>query len=112
MDDLYARHVHPIVRLAYLMTGDRQTAGDIAQEAFIKTFGRWRHLRQGSSFETYLRTTVVNLVRSHFRHRSVERLREAPLDSLNANARPWSFATTRSSPKRRPPRCSAAASGT
>jgi RNA polymerase sigma-70 factor (sigma-E family) len=73
MDDLYARHVQSTVRLAFLMTGDRATAEDIAQEAFIKTFGRWRHLRQGSSFEAYLRTTVVNLVRSHFRHRSVER---------------------------------------
>jgi RNA polymerase sigma-70 factor (sigma-E family) len=73
MDDLYARHIEATVRLAFLMTGDRQTAEDLAQEAFIKTFGRWRHLRQGSSFEAYLRTTVVNLVRSHFRHRSVER---------------------------------------
>jgi RNA polymerase sigma-70 factor (sigma-E family) len=73
MDGLYARHIDAMVRLAYLMTGDHQTAEDLAQEAFIKTFGRWRHLRQGSSFEAYLRTTVVNLARSHFRRRSVER---------------------------------------
>jgi RNA polymerase sigma-70 factor (sigma-E family) len=73
MHELYARHVGATVRLAYLLTGDRALAEDIAQDAFIRTFGRWRHLRRTGSFDAYLRTTTVNLARSYFRRRGVER---------------------------------------
>jgi RNA polymerase sigma-70 factor (sigma-E family) len=73
MGELYARHVQQTVRLAYLLTGDSEVARDIAQDAFIRTFGRWHHLRQGAAFESYLRTTTVNAARSHFRRLGVER---------------------------------------
>ncbi|HEV8563422.1 MAG TPA: SigE family RNA polymerase sigma factor [Actinomycetota bacterium] len=86
MEELYARHVDAIVRLAYLLTGDREVAQDIAQDAFIRAFGRWHHLRNGSAFESYLRTTTVNGARSYFRRRGVERrflAREAGLRSAH-----------------------------
>jgi RNA polymerase sigma-70 factor (sigma-E family) len=73
MEELYARHVGAIVRLGYLLTGDREVAQDIAQDAFIRAFGRWHHLRSGSAFESYLRTTTINAARSYFRRRGVER---------------------------------------
>jgi len=60
------------VRLAFLVTGDRGLAEDIAQEAFIRVSGRFQHLRNESAFRAYLRRTVVNLCRNHFRRRSVE----------------------------------------
>lgn len=43
------------------------------QEAFVRMFGRFRDLRNPDAFASYLRKTVVNLVRSHFRRRGVER---------------------------------------
>jgi RNA polymerase sigma-70 factor (sigma-E family) len=71
--DLYERHGPGAVRLAYLMTGDRAAAEDIAQDAFVRVAGRLGHLREPAAFEAYLRRAVVNLTRNHFRRRSLER---------------------------------------
>jgi RNA polymerase sigma-70 factor (sigma-E family) len=65
--DLYWKHAPDAVRFAYLVTGDRHLAEDIAQDAFIRAFGRWRDLRNQDSFGPYLRRTIVNLARDHFR---------------------------------------------
>jgi RNA polymerase sigma-70 factor (sigma-E family) len=72
MDELYARHLTRAVRLAYLMTGERDASEDIVQDAFIRVFGRWRHLRRKESFEAYLHRAVINGARSHRRRRGVE----------------------------------------
>ena len=61
------------IRLAYLLTGDRAVAEDIAQDAFVRVVGHLGHLRDASSFDAYLRRTVVNLSKNHFRRRAVER---------------------------------------
>jgi RNA polymerase sigma factor (sigma-70 family) len=58
--------------LARGLTGDRQLAQDIAQEAFVRAAGRVIHLRDPSAFDAYLRRTVVNLCKAHFRRRGVE----------------------------------------
>ena len=71
--DLYARHSPAAGRLAYLLTGDAHLAEDLTQEAFVRAFGRFRDLRQPESFEWYLRRTLVNLTRSHFRRQRTER---------------------------------------
>jgi len=71
--DLYARHSPAAGRLAYLLTGDVHLAEDLTQEAFVRAFGRFRDLRQPESFEWYLRRTLVNLTRSHFRRQRTER---------------------------------------
>jgi RNA polymerase sigma-70 factor (sigma-E family) len=55
------------VRLAYLLTHDAALAEDVAQEAFIRVAGRFRHLRSMGAFDAYLRRTVVNLCMSHHR---------------------------------------------
>jgi len=70
---LYGQHAPEAVRLAYLLTGDRPLAEDLVQEAFVRLAGRFRDLRNPDSFEWYLRRTVVNLTRSHFRRLRVER---------------------------------------
>jgi RNA polymerase sigma-70 factor (sigma-E family) len=73
LGQLYARHVPDAVRLAYLLTGSRSLAEDLAQEAFVRMYGRFRDLRNPDAFPTYLRRTVVNLANSHFRRVKVER---------------------------------------
>src|SRR5437588_487857 len=73
LGELYARHAPDAARLAYLLTGDRALAEDLVQEAFVRMFGRFRDLRNPEAFGAYLRKTVVNLSRSHFRRLKVER---------------------------------------
>ena len=72
LETLYAAHAPDAARLAYLLTGDRALAEDLVQEAFVRMFGRFRDLRQPEAFGAYLRKTVVNLARSHFRRKRVE----------------------------------------
>ncbi len=71
--DLYAAYAPEAIRLAYLLTGDRFLAEDLVQDAFVRVTGRFQHLRDPRSFEGYLRRTVVNLLRNHWRRRGVER---------------------------------------
>jgi RNA polymerase sigma-70 factor (sigma-E family) len=73
LEELYERHATDAVRLAFLITADRELARDIAQDAFVRVAGRFRHLRFPDAFDVYLRRTVVNLCMSHFRRRRVER---------------------------------------
>lgn len=73
LGELYVRHAPDGIRLAYLLTGDRALAEDLVQEAFARFVGRLLHLRSPEAFEPYLRRTIVNLCRSHFRRRRVER---------------------------------------
>ena len=71
--ELYERTAPGAVRLAYLLTGDRSVAEDITQDAFVRVSGRLAHLREPGAFDAYLRRTVVNLAKNHFRRRAVER---------------------------------------
>jgi RNA polymerase sigma-70 factor (sigma-E family) len=73
MAELYARYVPGGIRLAYLLTGDRHRAEDLAQEAFIRCVGRFRHLRAHAAFDAYLRRAIVNLHTSTIRRRTTER---------------------------------------
>ena len=74
VERLYASHIQEATRLAYLMTGDRQLAEDLAQDAFVRAASRFQHLRGDDSFSGYLMTAVVNACRGHWRRRKVERL--------------------------------------
>ena len=71
--DAYVRSAPGGIRLAYLLTGDRAVAEDLVQEAFVRFVGRFRFLRDPDAFEPYLRRTIVNLSKNHFRRRAVER---------------------------------------
>jgi RNA polymerase sigma-70 factor (ECF subfamily) len=73
-EELYAAHAQGAVRLAYLLVGDHEVAQDIAQEAFLRAFGRFADMRKPSSFPSYLKATIMNLSRKHFRRRGLERL--------------------------------------
>lgn len=90
LSDLYWRYADDGVRLAFLLTGDRHTAEDIVQDAFVRLFSRFQDLRKPETFDVYLRRTIVNLSRDRFRRLRVERehlAREAgsyaPVDSAS-----------------------------
>jgi RNA polymerase sigma-70 factor (sigma-E family) len=70
--ELYRTHAARTRRLAYLLCGNQALAEDIVQEAFVRLHGRLGGLRNPSSSEFYLRRTVINLARGHFRRLKVE----------------------------------------
>jgi RNA polymerase sigma-70 factor (sigma-E family) len=69
--DLYERHYVRLVRLAVLLVGDVGRAEEIVQDAFVDLVARWRTIRDPGAAASYLRTSVANGARSHFRHRAV-----------------------------------------
>jgi RNA polymerase sigma-70 factor (sigma-E family) len=73
LEELYADHAPRAVRLARRITGDRALAEDLVQEAFVRLATRFPDLREPGAFGGYLKTTVTNLARSHFRRAKVER---------------------------------------
>jgi DNA-directed RNA polymerase specialized sigma24 family protein len=72
LSDLFRAESARAVRLAYLLTGERQLAEDLTQEAFVRIAGRLRSV-DPDSFSAYFRRTLINLVRSHYRHAQVRR---------------------------------------
>lgn len=91
IEELYARHIGAGVRLAYLLTADRVYAEDLAQEAFVRCVGRFRHLRQPDAFEPYFRRAIVNLHTSGLRRRRLERawlVREGAASASRVSSQP------------------------
>jgi RNA polymerase sigma-70 factor (sigma-E family) len=82
--DLFFGHFAAMTRLAAMLGADDPE--DIAQEAFVRLHGRRGALRDPNSAAGYLRTTVVNLVRSRQRHLTVVRRHrsERPEDAASA----------------------------
>lgn len=59
-----------LVRTAYLLCGDRMTAEDLAQTAFVQLYRHWRRVAAAGTPDAYVRKIVVNLVnRRHVRRR-------------------------------------------
>ncbi len=73
LERLYEQHAPGALRLAYVLTGDRDLAQDLVQDAFVRIIGRLGQLRNEQAFDAYLRRTVVNLSYGTFRRRRVER---------------------------------------
>jgi RNA polymerase sigma-70 factor (sigma-E family) len=73
LEDLYVRHAPAALRLAFFLTGDRELAQDLVQDAFVRIAGRFGYLRAPDAFDIYLRRTVVNLFTSHLRRLRLER---------------------------------------
>jgi len=67
---VYAAHYPSLVRLAYLTTGNRAAAEDVAQEAFLEWYRRAGQVRDPVPF---LRRAVVSRCTSWVRRRQLER---------------------------------------
>lgn len=71
---LYRGRYEPMVRLAYLLTGNRSVAEELVQDAFVSVHRNWERAAFPSA---YLRTAVVNNARSWLRRRVLEEQRAA-----------------------------------
>ena len=71
VEQLYAAHWRPLVRLSVLLVRDQGTAEEVVQDAFVATHGQWHRLRDPDKALAYLRQAVVNRSRSALRHRAV-----------------------------------------
>jgi RNA polymerase sigma-70 factor (sigma-E family) len=67
---VYVAHHARVVRLAYLLTGDRDHAEDAAAAAFVSVYPKWRDglVRDAGA---YLRKAAANHVRQGVRHEGV-----------------------------------------
>ena len=81
VERLYREHRLHLVRLAYLLVGDRESAEDIAQDAFAALHRHWRQLRSTDAAIGYLRTATVNGARSLLRRRRTVRRFPQPDES-------------------------------
>jgi RNA polymerase sigma-70 factor (sigma-E family) len=79
---LFRTHRLAMVRLALLLVDDRETAEDVAQDAFAALHRRWPSLANTEAAIGYLRTCVVNGSRSVLRRRRTVRRNPAPDESL------------------------------
>jgi len=85
-DRFFRSEYHKVVGLALVLSGDRKTAEDLAQEAFAAAWRRWPELETPG---VWVRTVVSNKSRSWWRRRfaeskALERLHEdqAHIDRL------------------------------
>jgi RNA polymerase sigma-70 factor (sigma-E family) len=76
--ELYRAHLPGATRLAYLLTGDRAAAEDVAQDAFLRAASRLGALRDDAAFGGYLHKAVLNAVRNRARRQRLERRHAQP----------------------------------
>ncbi|HHY47252.1 MAG TPA: sigma-70 family RNA polymerase sigma factor [Firmicutes bacterium] len=67
---LVRKHGKAIYNLAYRLTGDREEARDLAQEALVRAYRSFDRFRLGSSFEKWLYRIATNVY--------IDRLRKLP----------------------------------
>jgi RNA polymerase sigma factor (sigma-70 family) len=60
--ELYLEHYSRLVRALIIAGSDPLTAQDLAQEAFARTFARWRRVRDGPNPAGYVHTTAFRLL--------------------------------------------------
>jgi len=75
-----------LVRLGYGLTGDLQTAEDLAQTAFARAYASWGRVRRADDPDAYVRRIVVNSNRNRFRKIRVSELLTDSLPELAASA--------------------------
>ena len=71
IEELYQAHALTLTRFALLLVGDKATAEDVVQDAFLGLYRNWDGLREQSGVFAYLRTAVLNGSRSVLRTRAL-----------------------------------------
>ncbi|MFC6595151.1 SigE family RNA polymerase sigma factor [Kitasatospora paranensis] len=71
----FERHHAELARLAYLLTGEADTADDLAADAMVALWHRWDRVRRADHPIAYARGVVANLARGRIRSAVRERRR-------------------------------------
>lgn len=80
VQSLYRAHAAALIRLALLLVGDRQSAEDVVQDAFMGLHRSLPRLHDRGKALPYVRTAVINGCRSVQRARRRMALRRVPYD--------------------------------
>lgn len=73
LGEIYRAHASDGLRLAYVLTGQREAAEDITQEAFVRIGRKLVGLRDLDHARAYLFRTIINLCRGRGRRLVIER---------------------------------------
>ena len=84
-DDWVVARGPALLRLAYVLTGNRADAEDAVQDALSRALPRWEHIRSVGDPDAYVRRMVVNAHTSWWRR---FRRREAPVADPRPPATP------------------------
>jgi RNA polymerase sigma-70 factor (sigma-E family) len=68
----YARDLKSVIGLAYVLSGSRFGAEDLAQDAFLAAFRNWGRISAYDDPSAWVRRVVANRGTSRFRRRSAE----------------------------------------
>lgn len=72
LEEWFAAEYRPLLRFAYFVAGDRDLAEDLVQEAFVRLYRAGGRVDE-EGLPAYARRTIVNLSRSLWRRRRIER---------------------------------------
>lgn len=61
-----------VLRTVFLVVGDRETAGDLTQEAFIRLFGHWKKVSKYDRPEAWVRQAAVRLGIQYLRRQRLQ----------------------------------------
>jgi RNA polymerase sigma-70 factor (sigma-E family) len=102
----FAQHYGRLCRLGFLLTGDPAQAEELAQDALVRTWRRWRLVGKPDNPETYARKVLVNRHRSLLRRALVEaryRYRDRPTEG-SSDEHPEDAIVLWAATRRLPPR--------
>ena len=72
-DVFYREHFRPVAALAYGLSGSREAAEELAQEAFAAAHAKWRSVQTLADPGAWVRRVAMNKARSAFRRHQAER---------------------------------------
>ena len=73
VESLFHAHYPRLVYTAFSLVGDWDLAEQLAQEAYLRLWRRWRWISDPQAAPMYLQRTVVNLSRETIRRKVIER---------------------------------------
>jgi RNA polymerase sigma factor (sigma-70 family) len=92
LEETYRELRLPLLRLAFLLTGSRETAEDVVQSAFASAHPGWHRIDNAPA---YLRRSVVNLAkdgqRREFRRRRLLRPQPQPVTAIPEIDETWAL---------------------
>ena len=68
-EQFMAARWQPLVRTAYVLTGNQQDAEDIAQTALTNAYGVWPRIRRADDVNVYVHRILINVFRTARRRR-------------------------------------------